>query len=149
MTTRPVAITVLALIAACEKPATPPAAAPPFTSTTSVKELMAQVVEPAANVYWESVGTVIDKNGEHELAPKTDTAWILVRNAATIVAESGNLLMIAPRAANNALVAVGKRARGAAEAKDKMAVFDVGAEVYQACVNCHSKYMPGVGVPAK
>ena len=38
---------------------------------------------------------------------------------------------------------VGERARKAAEAKDPKAVFDVGAEVYQACVNCHSIYLVG------
>jgi hypothetical protein len=147
----------LLVVVACEKPTPPPpSSSPPFAASTTTKDLMAHVIEPAANVYWEAVGTVMDKNGTREIAPKTDTAWALVRSAAIVIAESGNLLMIDGRPANNgewmslsrALIEVGKRARAAAEARDKTAVFDVGAEVYQACVNCHSQYMPGVA-PAK
>jgi hypothetical protein len=144
-------MTLLALLAACET-APPPQVAPPFTPAVSTKELMANVLEPAANVYWEAVGTIVDKHGTVERVPKTDAEWDAVRNAAIIVAESGNLLMIDGRAEkrdewialSRALVDVGKRAITAAAAHDKSAVFDVGAEVYQACVNCHTKYMPGV-----
>jgi predicted solute-binding protein len=41
---------------------------------------------------------------------------------------------------SQALVDVGDRAIKAAEAKNTKAVFDVGAEVYDACVACHAKY---------
>ena len=41
---------------------------------------------------------------------------------------------------SQALVDVGQRAIKAAESKNKAAVFDVGAEVYDACVACHAKY---------
>ena len=148
-------VVVAALLAACEKAPPPPAAEPPFVSTATTKELMANVVEPAANVYWEAVGTIVDKNGEVEKAPKTEAEWDAVRNAAIVVAESGNLLMIGNRVANRdewmtlsrELAEVGKRARAAAEARDRKAVFDTGADVYQACVNCHTKYMPGVATP--
>jgi mono/diheme cytochrome c family protein len=147
---------LVALLAACAKTPPPPdKTQPPFATTATTKELMADVVEPAANVYWEAVGSITDKNGTVELAPKTQAQWDAVRNAAIVVAESGNLLMLDGRSANHgewmelsrALIDVGKRARAAAEARDRTAVFDVGAEVYQACVNCHSKYMPGVATP--
>ena len=145
-------LTFLVLLAACDAAPPPQTAQPLFTPTVSTKELMANVLEPAANVYWEAVGTIVDKNGTMERAPKTQAEWDAVRNAAIIVAESGNLLMIDGRAEkreewialSRALVDVGKRAITAASAHDKTAVFDVGAEVYQACVNCHTKYMPGV-----
>ena len=112
---------------------------------------MDEVIEPAANVYWEAVGTITDKNGTVEIAPKTDSAWHLVRNAAMVVAESGNLLMIESRVRDRdqwirlarELVEAGEKARKAAESKDTKAVFDQGAEVYQACVNCHSIYLVG------
>ena len=112
---------------------------------------MDEVIEPAANVYWDAVGTISDAHGTVERAPKTTAEWNAVRNAATVVAESGNLLMMDPRARNRdewmalsrALVDVGERARAVAESRDTKAVFDVGADMYQACVNCHAIYLVG------
>jgi hypothetical protein len=88
--------------------------------------------------------------GTVEIEPKTDEEWIAVRNSAYVVAEAGNLLMMNSRAKDGgdwmklseALVDVGQRAIRAAESKNKTAVFDVGAEVYDACVACHVKYAP-------
>ena len=141
------------LVASCEKaPPTPPPTPPPsFKAAATNKELMDELIEPAANVYWDAVGSVTDKNGTVEKAPKTDDEWNAVRNAALIVAESGNLLMIEPRVRDRdqwirlarGLVEVGEKARKAAQSKDKKAVFDVGAEVYEACVNCHKIYLVG------
>ena len=130
-------------------PSPPPPPAPPFRPVADVKQLMASVIEPAADVYWDAVGTVEDANGVVEIAPKTDEAWKTVLNSAYVVAEGGNLLMMSGRAKDNgdwmklsqALVDVGQRAIKAAEAKNAKAVFDTGAEVYDACVNCHSKYI--------
>jgi hypothetical protein len=123
---------------------------PPFRPVADVKQLMVSVVEPAAEVYWDAVGSVSDKNGTVEIEPKTDEEWIAVRNSAYVVAEAGNLLMMNSRAKDGgdwmklseALVDVGQRAIRAAESKNKTAVFDVGAEVYDACVACHVKYAP-------
>lgn len=134
------------MLAACEQ--TP---APPFKPAVTTRQLMAEVIEPAADVYWGAVGTVTDKNGTVETAPTTDDGWNAVRNAAATVAESGNLLMIAPRARNRdewmtlarGLVEAGERARAAAESRKAKAVFDAGADVYQACVNCHAIYLVG------
>ena len=141
------ALALVALLAGCENVPPPP----PFKPVTTTKQLMAEVTEPAANVYWDAVGSVTDAHGTVEKAPKTDDEWSAVRSAATVVAESGNLLMIEPRARNRdewmtlarAMVDVGERARKAAESRDRKAVFDVGAEVYQACVNCHAIYLVG------
>jgi hypothetical protein len=139
-----------ALVASgCTRTTNPPAAPPPpFRPVADVKQLMVSVVEPAAEVYWDAVGSVSDKNGTVEIEPKTDEEWIAVRNSAYVVAEAGNLLMMNSRAKDSgdwmklseALVDVGQRAIRAAESKDKTAVFDVGAEVYDACVACHVKY---------
>ena len=109
---------------------------------------MSSVIEPAAEVYWDAVGTIIDKKGTVEIEPKTDEEWTAVRNSAYVVAEAGNLLMMDGRAKDaadwmrlsQALVDVGQRAIKAAESKNKAAVFDAGAEVYDACVACHAKY---------
>jgi hypothetical protein len=134
----------------CNRAAPPPPSPPasPFRPVADVKQLMSAVLEPAAEIYWDAVGTIVDKRGTTEIEPKTDDEWIAVRNSAYVVAESGNLLMMDTRARDKgdwmtlsqALVEVGQRAIRAAESRNKSAVFDAGAEVYEACVACHAKY---------
>ena len=144
------AVCLVAALSGCES------APPPFTAVTSNKQLMIDVIEPAADRYWDAVGSVSDKNGISEHAPKTDAEWDAVRESATIVAESGNLLMMEPRALDRGewmtfaheLVAAGVRARAAAQAHDAKRVFDTGAEVYQACSNCHAKYLVPIAAAA-
>jgi hypothetical protein len=143
---------VLILICAFAAGCNTPAPAPPFKPVADVKQLMAQMLEPAADLYWDAVGTIIDGTGQHEIAPKTIEEWEAVRNNAVIVAESGNLLMMSTRAKDNgewmrlsqALVDTGAKAIRAAEGRNTSAVFDAGAEVYDACTNCHVKYSPQV-----
>ena len=128
----------------------------PFVEVADVKQLMISVVEPAAEIYWDAVGTIIDKNGIVEFAPSTDEEWQAVRNAAMVIAESGNLLMMEGRiqggvewtALSSALIEVGRQALEAAEAENATAVFDAGAEVYYACSNCHATYAPDTIRPA-
>ena len=139
--------TLVMVLAACEQ--APPST--PYKAVASTKQLMAEVIEPAADVYWGAVGSVTDAHGTVETAPTTDDEWNTVRNAALTVAESGNLLMMDARARNHdewmtlsrGLIDAGERARAAAESKKAKAVFDAGAEVYQACVNCHAIYLVG------
>jgi hypothetical protein len=138
-----IACAALALLA-CDR-APPP---PPFTAVADVRQLMASVIEPAAEVYWDAVGSVVDEKGTTEIAPKTEAEWTAVRNAAYVVAESGNLLMMAGRARDTgewmtlsrSMLESSRRALEAAEAKDPQRVFDVGAELYDTCVACHAKY---------
>ena len=135
-------ISFLAL-AACS--GTPP---PPFQPVADVKQLMASVVDPAADVYWGAVGTIIDEKGITEITPTTTEEWDAARNAAIIVAETGNLLMMSSRAKDGgewmtqarALVDAGQKAVRAAESHNRNAVFDSGAEVYEVCTSCHVKY---------
>ena len=46
------------LTTGCETPPAVPAS-PPFTPVADVKELMEMVIDPAADVVWESVGAII------------------------------------------------------------------------------------------
>jgi hypothetical protein len=109
---------------------------------------MASVLEPAAEVYWDAVGSIIDETGLTEFSPQSSEEWDAARNSAYVIAESGNLLMMSPRAKDGdrwmemsrALVDVGQKAIRAAESRDKSGVFDVGAEVYDACTHCHAAY---------
>lgn len=137
------AVAAFALLAACGG-----ASAPPFQPVADVKQLMASVLEPAADVYWDAVGSIVDEKGVMEFSPQSSEEWDSARNSAYVIAESGNLLMMSPRAKDagewmtlsRALVDVGQKAIRAAESRDKSGVFDVGAEVYDACTNCHAKY---------
>src|SRR2546427_735597 len=88
-----------ALLFGCSAPQSPPApAAPPLGPVVNVRQLMVWIVDPAADVIWGSVKTIITEAGTKEIAPHTDEEWDAVRNSAAMVAESGNLLMMEGRA---------------------------------------------------
>ena len=120
----------------------------PYLPVGDLQQLMAGVVEPAAEVYWDAVGVIVDTAGEHQMAPQNEEEWLAVRAAAYTVAESGNLLMLpgyrlddaAWITMSQALVEVGERAIEAADARSLDAIFDMGAEVYYVCTNCHATY---------
>jgi hypothetical protein len=124
---------------------------PPYKPVADVKTLMASIVEPAADLYWDAVGTIIDEKGVQEIAPKTVEEWDAVRNAAYVVAESGNLLLMPTRVKgadwvqlSQAMTDAAQKAIRAAESRNKTAVFDTGAELYDTCTNCHVKYSPAI-----
>jgi hypothetical protein len=104
MRTRSLILVVFAAVAAgsCQsKPAEPAApaapAAPPYTTTATVKDIMLHIVDPAGDMVWNSVATVIDKGGIHETVPKTDEDWFKVRSGLIMLIEGSNLLMIPGR----------------------------------------------------
>ena len=133
------------LIVACETPSTTP---PPFVPVGDVQQLMEMVIDPAADIVWESVGTIVTLDGTEEIFPRSDEEWSTVRNSAMVLAESGNLLMVGDRAKgegpwmimSQALVEAGMVALEAAESKDPEAVFAVGEQIYNACETCHVLY---------
>jgi hypothetical protein len=79
------------------EPAAPAADQPPYTTTATVKDIMLHIVDPAGDMVWDSVATVIDKGGIHETAPKTDEEWFKVRSGLIMLIEGSNLLMIPGR----------------------------------------------------
>lgn len=123
-------------------------AGPPFRPVASIHDLMHDVVYPHAEVLWDSVGTIIDKDGEHEIRPANEQEWERVMQSALTVAEAGNLLMMEGRAKDtgewmqhaSALIDAAILAVEAANNRDADAVFDIGGEVYTACNNCHESY---------
>lgn len=144
--------TVAAVFAAgCQQTAvSPPASTPGPEPVVDLKRLMSGMVDPSADVIWQSVAITMDRAGEHHQRPTTDDEWLVVQNHAMIVAESANLLMIAPRArdtgewvaASRTLRAVAAKAYEAALKKDADAILTIGGELYDACVACHKKYLP-------
>ncbi|HUQ89238.1 MAG TPA: hypothetical protein VM096_16885 [Vicinamibacterales bacterium] len=137
-------------ISCSSKPSGP--AMPPFDSSISVKDLMANVVDPTADEVWESVGTIMTKEGTFERAPQTDEEWTKIKGSAIAIIEVGNLLMIPARSGGNDewnqraldLIVQAKRVVQAIDKHDKQAVFDTGADMYDACVNCHKKFDPAI-----
>lgn len=127
-----------------------PPAGPPFKPVTTVVELMESVIAHAAEIYWESVQVTVDEAGVHEQYPQTDEEWELVWANALALAESGNLLMMAPRAVDDgawmqfsrSLIEAGVEAAAAAQAHDVDRVFAAGEQVYNVCTGCHARYIP-------
>lgn len=125
---------------------------PPFDTTVSTKDLMANLVDPTADGVWESVGTIMTKEGTFEKAPANDDEWNAVKASAITLVEVGNLLMIPARSGNNPewiaraqdLITQSKRAIKAAEDHDTEATFNTGADIYEACVNCHKRFDPAI-----
>lgn len=129
-----------------------PAPPPPFKPVADIQQLMNSVTDPATDIIWASVGTIITAQGTEERFPKTDEEWAAIRNAAMVVTESGNLMMMPGRAKDteewmvlsSALVDVGTRALKIIDSKDKEALFTVGGDIYAVCVNCHLKYIDDI-----
>lgn len=121
---------------------------PPFQTTANMKDLMLNVLDPAADGLWEAVGTIITLEGRFEKAPQTDDEWAGVRANAIQLAESGNLLMLPSRSSGSAewiaeakaLIDTSNRALKAIEAKDKDALFTIGGDIYDVCTNCHKQF---------
>lgn len=87
------------LLAACAGKAPAPVAPPPppFKPVASVIDLMSGQIDPAADVLWDSVATVVGPKGTVEKAPKTDKEWAEVRRQAWLLIEGANLLMMEGR----------------------------------------------------
>ena len=110
---------------------------------------MQAVVDPNADLIWDAVKIIETKDGDQDIRPKTDAEWIAVRNAAVAVAESGNLLMMVPRAKNGGewmqlaqdMINTGEEAIRAADAKNAEKLFTVGGDLYDSCSNCHRNIM--------
>lgn len=137
---------MLALLSACAKPE---AVEMPYQATVSMRNFMVWVMEPAADVLWDSAGFIITEEGEQDLQPTTQQGWDNVRNAATVVAETGNLLMMPGYRADEAdwveyaagITRAALQAREAAIAQDADALFDAGGALYNVCRACHNKYI--------
>ena len=123
-----------------------------FTNETKehseIHDLMAYILDPAAEVIWDSAGFVITEEGEFNLEPTDQEGWDKVKYGAKVISESSYLLSKPERALDNtqwvtlsmALKAIGERAFKAAENEDSEDLFKIGAELYQVCVACHQTY---------
>src|SRR5437870_6158868 len=140
-------MSVSALLVGCGGPAPPP-----FKPVVDTKLLMQAVVDPNADAIWDAVKSIDTKEGSQEIRPRTNEEWTAVRNAAITVAEAGNLMMLVPRAKDGGewmkraqeMIDTGEAAIRAAEAKNADRLFTVGGDIYEACSNCHQKYLDAI-----
>jgi hypothetical protein len=116
--------------------------------TLSMHDLMEWVLDPAADVIWASAGSVTTEDGTVDLAPTDDEGWERLRHAGAVITESASLLMLPGRARDagewmdmsRMLIDIGLRVSRAAEARDGDAMFEIGGELYEACLACHRRY---------
>jgi hypothetical protein len=138
-------------------PAKPAAAAPaapkpvPKATLLSVKDVMRHIVNPAAETYWAHSGEVDDAKGANDRVPTAQADWNVNIDTAATIAEAGNLLMMDGRARDpngpwmkyaQALNAAGIAGMAAATAHDHDKTNDAGSAMYDACFQCHGRYIP-------
>lgn len=143
-----IAIAGALLLSACDR-------GPP-TPEKTVQQLMADDVQPTAQVYWNAVQYISDEQGEHDIFPKTDAEWKKTRDAATRIVELAELMQTPGYADGRgedwvqiaqSLAEVGRLAEQAADSKDPAKVFEVGGTMYSVCSGCHQAYPPAEGLP--
>jgi len=145
-----IAIAGAALLAGCNQ-------GPPQPEKT-VQQLMAEDVQPTAEVFWDSVQFISDEDGEHEIFPRTDAEWKRTRDAATRIGELARLLQTPGYAEGRgedwiqiakSLDDVSKLGEQAADARDVEKLFEVGGTLYNVCSACHQVYPATTGPEAE
>ncbi len=125
-------------------------AAAPAPST--VKEVMRDMVNPAAELYWKAGGEVDTAEGAQTRAPGAgdEARWRETVQAAETLERAGPALMRPAIARDSGkwatfskqLAAAAAQAVVAAKARDEAKVFEAGSALYDACYACHAAYIP-------
>lgn len=92
---------VMMALAACQRESAavpaPQVEAPPYNVNASVQELMHSMVDPAADLVWDSVGTTVTAKGHDDRKPKTDEEWRHVEGGVITLIEATNSLIMPGR----------------------------------------------------
>lgn len=117
--------------------------------------MMANEVQPTAEIYWDSVRFVSElvdgKVVEQNFVPETAEDWQKLEAAAARLGELGEALKTPAYAEGRGedwgvfaqgLVDVSALAAEAARSRDPDKVFEVGGTVYNVCSACHQAYPP-------
>ena len=116
------------------------AQAPSFQPVGTVSQLMIDLIYPSSDAIF-----YIER-----APPKNEVEWNAIRAQALLLAESGNLLMMAGRVRDQGnwmrdskmLIDAGAAAYKAASAKDMTAILALNDQLNAACVTCHEQYRP-------
>ena len=125
------AIAPIALLAGCGEEAEAP--------DQTVQQLMAEVVQPTTEIYWDSVQYISDEEGMHEIVPETDADWQRTRDAAVRIQEFGELLQTPAYSQD----------RGEDWTQISQSLVEVGGTIYNVCSACHQVYPATVGPEAE
>src|SRR5262245_27217423 len=95
---------LLVLSVSCSTSSSAPASSQPSTTLggdrkpmSSVKELMAEMIDPASDFVFDSIGTIITKEKTTEIQPRTEEDWARIRAGAVMMAEGVYLLKVPRR----------------------------------------------------
>src|SRR5580704_16149725 len=80
------------VIAACNRTQPPPPSS--LQPEATIKDIMDSMVDPSADVLWDSVATIVSVSGMEERAPRTDEDWAKVRHNAITLVEATNLILM-------------------------------------------------------
>jgi hypothetical protein len=69
-------------------------AASPLKPIAGIQDVMAGMIDPAADFLWASVSTTVERGKTVEKQPRTDEEWAEVRRQAIVLAEGANLIMM-------------------------------------------------------
>jgi hypothetical protein len=116
------------------------AQAPSFQPVGTVSQVMIDLIYPSSDAIF-----YIER-----APPKNEVEWNVIRAQALLLAESGNLLMMAGRARDQGnwikdskmLIDAGAAAYKAAAARDMTAILALNDQLNAACVTCHEQYRP-------
>ena len=68
-----------------------------FRPTATIKDIMTSIIDPEADVLWNSVATIVSASGTEERQPRTDEEWATLRRSAIQLVEATNLLRVPGR----------------------------------------------------
>ncbi len=125
-------------------------------------EFMRQVINPNANAYWATEGALDDTDTSKVVNfPTTDEDWNDQLHRAATLMEAGNGLFTAGRPRNGRctdtpnsscdavwnyyaqeLIDGGAAGVAATRAHQVKAAFDAGSQMFDACNNCHARFIP-------
>jgi hypothetical protein len=118
-----------------------------FRPVANVGQLMAAIVIPESDRVFESV---VYENGVLTAAPETLEDWAALEFSAIALAESGNLMLMPPRARDNGewvarvheFIEASQALLRTARTQDVDAFLLAGSDLYDTCLSCHTQYIP-------
>lgn len=75
----------------------PTQSAQQYRLTATIQDLMDGIIDPSADVLWDSVAYIATTKGIEDRQPRTDEEWKTVRNSAITLIEAANLLSMPGR----------------------------------------------------
>lgn len=68
-----------------------------YRPVATIRDLMDSMVDPSADIIWESVATNVTATGKEDKQPRTPEEWAAVRRGAVTLVEATNLLIMPGR----------------------------------------------------